>query len=510
MAKPDVSKLKDQAGRFLKKGKLDKALESYKELEKAAKNDLRITQKIAEIMLKMGEKDQAVAKYYEAAEKYHHKGFVVQAIAIYKVILDIVPNDPSAKRVLSELMQERTGPLLPKKKEIPGLKKKTPPPPPSPRPAAGEAGRMDVSDLGVPVEGEGDDAIVSMQDLGGEELGAGLGGEGLDLEEAGEDLDLSEPGEELGLADEAQELDAADLVEVGGDEEVEVDVGVVPLDDEEELPATGPEHTPLFSDLSAAEFDRVFELLISRVVEPGEVIISEGEEGTSIFILARGLARVSKTAGKGKEIELATLQPCDFFGEIGYFHRKRSATVTALKRCHLLEMTKEDLDSVVEDFPRVKEVLVKFYRERVMENLLAESPLFKSLSKDERETMRDSFEYREIRKGKVVVKEGDPGDSMFLIKSGEVSVSTVHPVKGEKVHLATLRGGDFFGEVSLVKQKPRTATIIAQKDTELMELSRDAFQQVAALHNDIGKAVEQTIEQRVEDTIKKMISTLEE
>ena len=75
----------------------------------------------------------------------------------------------------------------------------------------------------------------------------------------------------------------------------------------------------------------------------------------------------------------------------------------------------------------------------------------------------------------------------------------------QTMELARLSGGDFFGEVSLVKNKPRTATIIALEDSELMELSRDAFQAVASDHPEIGKAVEETIEKRVEDTIKKMI-----
>ena len=89
MKKADIKKagkLKDQAAKFLKKGKLDKALDAYTELEKISKDDLRIPQKIAEILLREGRKDEAVKKYKESAEKYREKGFMVQAIAIYKVI----------------------------------------------------------------------------------------------------------------------------------------------------------------------------------------------------------------------------------------------------------------------------------------------------------------------------------------------------------------------------------------------------------------------------------------
>jgi len=163
----------------------------------------------------------------------------------------------------------------------------------------------------------------------------------------------------------------------------------------------------------------------------------------------------------------------------------------------------------VDEFPRVKEVLARFYRERVMENLMADSPLFGGLVPPERDRFREKFRYREIKQGEVIVKEGDPGDSMFLIKSGGFTVQTVYELTHKTIELAKLKGGDFFGEVSLVKNKPRTATILADTAAEVMELRREDFEAIAKSHPEIASALEHTIEQRVEDTIKKMVGAME-
>ena len=59
MAKPDPGKIKERAAKFLKRGKLDKALEQYEELEKVSTDDLRVTQKIAEILIRLDQKEKA-------------------------------------------------------------------------------------------------------------------------------------------------------------------------------------------------------------------------------------------------------------------------------------------------------------------------------------------------------------------------------------------------------------------------------------------------------------------
>lgn len=71
--------------------------------------------------------------------------------------------------------------------------------------------------------------------------------------------------------------------------------------------------------------------------------------------------------------------------------------------------------------------------------------------------------------GATVVSEGDPGDSMGIIVAGEVDVC-----KGENV-VATLKAGDYFGELALIDGEPRTATVVAKEDLTLLTVQSDEF-----------------------------------
>jgi CRP-like cAMP-binding protein len=142
------------------------------------------------------------------------------------------------------------------------------------------------------------------------------------------------------------------------------------------------------------------------------------------------------------------------------------------------------MDEIIEKFPQVKEVMLKFYKERVLDNLLALSPLTSSLTVEDRQKLIDKFQLKEADPGEVIVKEGDPGDSMYLIKSGKVEVTTLDPKDRRRLTLARLSTGEFFGEVSLIKNKPRTATITALNPTELLHLDRARFDELSKNHPD--------------------------
>ena len=526
MAKPNPGKIKEKAGKYLKRGKLDKALEMYEELEKISQDDLRVPQKIAEILNRMGNQKKAIQKYKESANKYREKGFLVQAIAIWKVVEDLAPDDEEAKDAIANLSEERSGPLISNK---PKPKKIEPKPAPEPEPEEeipAEPEEEEITDIPAEAVEELEELDEEDDDMEEDDSGFGISDED-ELEDLGEDaisaVDDLEMDDDLDMnGDLPIDLDGEDLMDMGEEpdgeliedhddlafhEDEDMELDIVPLEEEEELPESGPDHTPLFSDLERNEFDRVFELLQSKVVDKGEVVLKEGEEGRSIYIVARGEVNISRKDQTGQSIDITVLGPGDFFGEIGYFHGQRRATVTTIKKCILLKMSKEDLDTVVEEFPRVKEVLIQFYRERVLDNMLTDSPLFNTLTFEERDTFKDKFIFHEFKDGETIVKEGDPGDSMFLIKFGEVRVVGNHPVTGEELELAKLGETNFFGEVSLIKNKPRTATIVALGDVEVLELKRKSFKDIAKAHPEIGSSLEHTIEKRVEATIKKIVGS---
>jgi len=84
--------------------------------------------------------------------------------------------------------------------------------------------------------------------------------------------------------------------------------------------------------------------------------------------------------------------------------------------------------------------------------------------------------------GSVIFRQGDAGDSMFIIERGRVRIALA--VDGQENEVAVLEAGDFFGELSLLSDAPRTATAVALQDTALLVVGRDVFAMM--MQDDLG------------------------
>ena len=125
--------------------------------------------------------------------------------------------------------------------------------------------------------------------------------------------------------------------------------------------------------------------------------------------------------------------------------------------------------------------------------------LLSELSAEELLELMGRMNLRSFGEGETVVREGEEGHSLFIIRFGKVKVVTRN--KDKEVVLARLGGDDFFGEGSFLTGRPRTATIIAEEHTELMELSRDDLNSVMARHPNIEGVLRLFHENRVSGTM---------
>jgi cAMP-dependent protein kinase regulator len=136
------------------------------------------------------------------------------------------------------------------------------------------------------------------------------------------------------------------------------------------------------------------------------------------------------------------------------------------------------------------------------------SPLFEELSEAERAALIKEMDLISHDEGDVIISEGDPGDSMFIITSGEVKVYTRGTGKAGNVYLAKLGEGEFFGEVSMLTGKPRTATITASRPTELLRLDKDKLDSALDKHPGIGRVLDEFYKKRATQTVEAMIESL--
>ncbi len=101
-------------------------------------------------------------------------------------------------------------------------------------------------------------------------------------------------------------------------------------------------------------------------------------------------------------------------------------------------------------------------------------PLFTQLSDEEVTRVTQAARERTYPKNSVILFEDDPGDALYVVLTGEVKVVLIGE-DGREVILSILRSGDFFGEMSLIDNQPRSAHVIATEASNLMVLRRDEF-----------------------------------
>ncbi len=180
------------------------------------------------------------------------------------------------------------------------------------------------------------------------------------------------------------------------------------------------------------------------------------------------------------------------------YYEDNGLTVQAIAVKKKAEKVRESLPKPAED-PAGK-------TEPLFSRPVPKSPLFEMLSDGEREAVVREMEIESHDEGSVIITEGDPGTSMYLIASGEVKVYT----RGSAgtVYLANLGEGDFFGEVSVLTGKPRTATITASQRTELLRLDKEKLDGVLSKYPGIRKVLDDFYKKRAEHTVEAMIDSL--
>lgn len=134
-------------------------------------------------------------------------------------------------------------------------------------------------------------------------------------------------------------------------------------------------------------------------------------------------------------------------------------------------------------------------------DLLAQIPLFDSLSDEDREALGKRLTERSYKSGESVFDKGDKGSSMYIVLSGAVQIFLPPPDKDTpRVTLKDVRTGEYFGELSLFDDKPRSASVEATVDTVLLELTRDELGEHLSKSKSAALAILSEMAERLRET----------
>jgi putative peptide zinc metalloprotease protein len=219
-----------------------------------------------------------------------------------------------------------------------------------------------------------------------------------------------------------------------------------------------------------ATIERLARAARIRHAAQGEVVVRQGERGADFFIIADGQAEVS-ILERGEERTVRRLKPGEFFGERALLEGGiRTATVRALSPMRLLVFDEHtfwsELAGPIAWQRRVREAL----NER---ELLKRVPLFADVSSRQLDLLAVKLSVVQFNKGDVIVRKGEPGHDFFIIREGRVAA-----VDGSGRTLSELGPGEFFGEIALLRDTARTATVIGTVAGSVWRLGRQDFHEL--------------------------------
>ena len=253
--------------------------------------------------------------------------------------------------------------------------------------------------------------------------------------------------------------------------------------------------SPILASLNAEQFLSFVEAVSLRRFSGSETIIAEGELSDSFYLLGRGRVVVSTENFEKRKVYITSLSDGDCFGEQSYFTGEpRNATVETVDGAVVLEVSKEVLNRVTQEFPTVRASLRRFYKERIAESLLAKSQLFGHLHIRARRELAERFSFESYDQGDLVIREGDLSDAFYAIKSGSVMVYTGDD--DSPTVLADLGAGEIFGEIAALEGSRRTATVRTKTPCELLRLEAAELNAMLSRNIDIRRSMERTIAER--------------
>ncbi|HVK86283.1 MAG TPA: cyclic nucleotide-binding domain-containing protein [Kofleriaceae bacterium] len=524
MAK-DARELRDEAAAATASGKHKKALAAYLELERLEPRDAQWAKRAGETYRRLGNNKHAIEAFERSVDRYAQNGFLVQAIAVCKIILQIDPqhagtlgrlarmneqvgqgptraqgfadNNPALQQDprVAALRRGTTGlhptlaggtaqvPTLPPLQPIRERNKPTTPPQVPPAIAMPRTKSKPINlPPGAPLEAV---TLAEQVEAAYETSAPGVHVIPIDDEyiELADEAAGDEQGDEGPSSVPQIEIELPDPVEV----EPEVhELEELELADLEEIPLPEPRvisqvaqralaATPLFAGLPKEALEALVEHLTLVTLEEGATLFHEGDVGDALYVIVEG--EVSVQAEGPPRVEMARLGAGSFLGEVALMtDQPRSATVSAVTVAELLRIDRHTLSRVLADHGDVLRAVLRFVRDRLVDRWMRTSPLFRPFTEAQRGELAARFKFVEIDAHTKLLAAGQRPDGLYIVLAGNYSVE-----RGGAT-VAHLGPGDLIGETALLSGAAFKSDVVALGKSLALCLPAPEFREMIMTH----------------------------
>jgi CRP-like cAMP-binding protein len=229
---------------------------------------------------------------------------------------------------------------------------------------------------------------------------------------------------------------------------------------------------PMFDDVPEDVLSELAGQVGLLTLSRGKAVVRQGERAEAFYVVRKGsLEVVERDLATGNERQLRILGRGEAFGELGLMEGAvRSATVRALDEAEVFVVGKSTFQRLLASMIHVPKFAPSF--QEMAE--LRELPAFSNLESDELSELLEHGGWMNVAPGEAIIEQGEVGDAFYAIKSGQVEVFE----DGQQVR--TMGPGTHFGEIALLLDVPRTATVQARTPVRAYRLDRNGFDKLVA------------------------------
>jgi len=221
----------------------------------------------------------------------------------------------------------------------------------------------------------------------------------------------------------------------------------------------------MFSDLDEEQINDICECMEDMSYKKSDVVFRLGHPGDFFYVVEHGSCEVFVTKEEDKVVHV--VEAGNGFGELALLYNKpRAATVKAASDARLWRVHGTTFKALV--------VESTYKKRKHFETLLSHVPLLSTLSQAEKSKVADALEEVTFQKGHTIIREKDNGDFFYFLMMGD-AVVTKKSVKGTDEQVMTYTAGDYFGEVALLTNEPRRATVTSTTKMKCARMHRRDF-----------------------------------
>lgn len=231
--------------------------------------------------------------------------------------------------------------------------------------------------------------------------------------------------------------------------------------------------------LEPQQIREMVECMYERTFQQGSYVIRQGEPGNHIFVLKEGRLEVFQ-----QNKLLSSIPVWTAFGELAILYNcTRTASVKAITNVKTWALDREVFQNIMRVTAQTRQ---EQYR-----NFLRSVSLLKNLPEDKLTKIMDCLEVEYYNKGDYVIREGEEGNTFFIIAKGKVKVTQSTADHSQPQLIKNLHKGDYFGEKALISDDVRSANVIADEyDVECLVIDRDTFNQTVGTYEELQTYLE--------------------